>query len=123
MRISRKGGGKVNLMLEGQSIEQVKKFKYLGVWITEDGRCGNEIKCRIGMAKERFGKMRELLTRRLSRSLKKRIIKTVIWAVLLYGSETWAMKQEEIRRLEAVEMWIWRKMEKYRTLLTYQMKL
>ena len=40
------------------------------------------------------------------------IIKTVIWSVLLYGAETWSLRKEDVRRLEAFEMWIWRRIEK-----------
>ena len=43
-------------------MEQVKKFRYLGAMITEDGRYDVEIKTRIGMAKDAFNKRRELLT-------------------------------------------------------------
>ena len=44
--------------------------------------------------------------------LKKRMVKTLVWSVVLYGSETWTMRQEDIKRLEAFEMWIWRRMER-----------
>jgi len=40
------------------------------------------------------------------------VIKTLIWSVVLYGSETWTMGKEDVKRLEAFEMWIWRRMEK-----------
>src|SRR6218665_502739 len=36
----------------------------------------------------------------------------MIWSVVLYGSETWSMRKEDIKRLEAFEMWIWRRMER-----------
>ena len=39
------------------------------------------------------------------------MVKTLVWSTLLYGSETWTLRKEDIRRLEAVEMWIWRRME------------
>ena len=39
-------------------------------------------------------------------------MKSRIWSVMLYGSETWTMRKEDIRRLEAFEMWIWRRMER-----------
>ena len=39
-------------------------------------------------------------------------MKTLVWTTLLYGCETWTINKEEIRRLEAVEMWMWRRMEK-----------
>ena len=48
----------------------------------------------------------------MNTSLKKRIIKTIIWSVALYGAETWTSRKEDIRRLEALEMCLWRRMEK-----------
>ena len=42
------------------------------------------------------------------------MIKTLVWSVVLYGSETWTMRKADIRRLEAFEMWTWRRMEKIR---------
>jgi len=40
------------------------------------------------------------------------MVKTVVWSVALYGSETWTLRKEDIKRIQAFEMWIWRKMEK-----------
>ena len=53
MKIS-KNGGTLNIMIDGQKVEQVNKFKYLRAWITEDGKCKTEIRMRIGMAKDAF---------------------------------------------------------------------
>jgi len=50
--------------------------------------------------------------RRMKKETKKKLIKTLVWTALLYGSETWTLRKEEIRRLEAMEMWLWRRMEK-----------
>ena len=80
--------------------------------MSEDGTCVNEIRARIAMAKDAFTKRRELFVRKMSRGLKKRIIKTVVWSMLLYGAETWTLRKEDVRRLNAFEMWIWRRMEK-----------
>ena len=112
MRISRRKGSVLNIIIEGKNVEQVKKFRYLGVIITVDDRCDVEIETRIGMAKDAFNKRRELLSQRMDRKLKKKIIKAVVWSVALYGSETWTMRKDEIDRLQAFEMWIWRRMEK-----------
>ena len=112
MKISRDGGGQVILVLDGKKIEQVKQFKYLGAWITEDGRSDVEVKTRIALAKEAFSRRKELLSRRMRLDLRKKIIKTVIWSVLLYGAETWILKKQQIKRIEAFEMWIWRRMER-----------
>ena len=64
------------------------------------------------MAKEAFSSMRELVTKSLRKSTKKKIIKAAVWAVALYGSETWTLKEIEKKKLEAFEMWLWRRMEK-----------
>src|SRR6476469_4641899 len=61
--VSRNGGERVNITVEGQSIEQVSKFRFPGSLISEDGRCLDDVKTRIGMAKDAFNKRKELLTR------------------------------------------------------------
>jgi DNA-binding protein YbaB len=111
MVVSKKGGT-VSIVIEGQRVEQVKTFKYLGSVIAEDGRCMEDIKQRIGCAKDAFNKRKELMTKSLSKAVKKRLIKTLVWPVALYGCETWVMSKKEIERLDAFEMWVWRRMEK-----------
>jgi len=64
------------------------------------------------MAKNAFNQRKELLSKSLNKDIKKRIIKAIIWSVALYAAETWTYKKEDIRRLEAFEMWVWRRMEK-----------
>ena len=77
MKVSR-NGGEINISIDGQNgkVEQVSKVKYLGAWITEDGRSEVEIRTRIGMAKYAFNKRKELLTRGMSKEVKKKIVKT-----------------------------------------------
>ena len=91
-------------MIDGQRVEQVKTFKYLGSVIAEDGRCMDDIKQRIGCAKDAFNKWKELLSKSMNKVLKKRLVKVLVWPVVLYGCETWVMKKEAIDRLEAFEM-------------------
>ena len=112
MLVSKSVGGTVNIVVEGQIVEQVKKFRYLGAIITDDGRCEAEVKARIAMAKDAFSKRKELLSRNMSRVVKKKIVKAIVWSVALYGCETWALKKDEIQRLNALEMWLWRRMER-----------
>lgn len=112
MRICKSGGGEVVIVVNGQRLEQVDKYKYLGSWVTDDGRCDLEVRTRIAMAKQVFSQHRELLTKRLDRRVKKKIVKAVIWPVALYCAETWFMKKDIVRRLGAFEMWVWRRMER-----------
>src|SRR6218665_792169 len=104
----------VRINIGGKEIEQVMEFCYLGSVITTDAKCHREIRRRIAIGKEAFSKRRELLRGKVNRTLKIRtcMIKTLIWSVVLYGAETWTMRKEDIKRLEAFEMWTWRRMEK-----------
>ena len=111
MVVSKAGDKFVNITIDGQRVEQVSSFKYLGSNISEDGRCVNDIRCRIAMAKEAFNSRKVLLSKRWDKALKKRMIKVLIWPIVLYGCETWTLLQEDIDRLQALEMWLWRQLE------------
>src|SRR6218665_391932 len=102
----------VRINIGGKVIEQVKEFCCLGSEITTDAKCHREIRRRIAIGKEAFSKRRELLRGKVNRTLKIHMIKTLIWSVVLYGAETWTMRKEDIKRLEAFEMWTWRRMKK-----------
>ena len=78
----------VRINIGGKEIEQVKEFCYLGSMIRTGAKCDRDIKRRIAIGKEAFLKRRELLRVKVNRTLKKRMIKTLIWSVVLYGSET-----------------------------------
>src|SRR6478752_5503651 len=62
------------------------------------------------MAKDAFSKRKDLLTRSIRADLRKRLVKTLVWPVVLYGCETWTLGKEEINRLNAFEMWVGRRM-------------
>ena len=102
MRLSREEGGGVTekIKINGEEVEQVKSVCYLGSIITTDARCQSDVKRRIALGKYAFMKRRELLRGGLNKSLKKRLVKTLVWSVApLYGSETWTIRKEEIKKL------------------------
>jgi hypothetical protein len=67
----------------------------------------------LALAKQAFMKKYKLLTNKhLNIETHKKFIKTFVWSVLLYGCETWILNKYETERLEAMEMWMWRKMTK-----------
>ena len=77
----------VRIMVNGQVLEQVKKFKYLGQWITDDGRRECEIKNRIVIARGTFIKMRDVLTsRKLHLKIRKRLLRCYVLTTFLYPS-------------------------------------
>ena len=104
---------KVNITLDGQPVEQVERFVYLGQLITENGKCDEEIKRRIEIARTAYIKMRNVLTNpKLSTSARLRFIKCFVWSTLLYGVETWTISKTSQQQLEAFEMWALRRMLK-----------
>ena len=61
------------------------------VYFTEDARCDKEIKKIIAMAEAAFTRRGDLLRGNISKDLKKRMVKALVWSVALYGSETWTV--------------------------------
>ncbi len=103
----------VKLRCDGEDIEEVASFQYLGSVVTNDGRCQQEVKTRIAKAKNQFNRMRKFLcNRKISLELRKRIMKCYVWSVLLYGVETWTLNEDSYRRLKSFEMWCYRRMFK-----------
>jgi len=103
---------KINVTTGGKTIEQVDSFKYLGCTISSDMTCGHEVKIRIAMAKEAFNRRRNVFCGPLDKDLRKRLVECLVWSVALYGAETWTLRRNEEKRLEAFEMWVWRRMER-----------
>ena len=64
------------------------------------------------MVKRVFSEKNKSFTGKMNLKLKKRIMKCLVWSVALYAAETWTLTQTDRRRLEAFEMWIWKRVEK-----------
>jgi len=104
-----------NIIVDGKTLEQVDKFVYLGHTITADGTSEVEIRKRIEIARQNFIKMGDVLaSRKLKLETRKRLIKCYILSTLLYAAETWTFSKETWSRIEAFEMWMYRKMLKVR---------
>ena len=52
-----------------------------------------------------------MLLKQMKKPLKKRMIRSLVWPVALYGRETWTLRKVEVDKLEAFEMWLWRQIE------------
>ena len=102
-----------SITIDGKILEQVSRFSYLGSIITQNGRCDEDIKTRIIIAKEAFNKVKNLVTNTsISVGLRKRFIRAYAWSTFLYGSEAWNISKVMERRIEALEMWLYRRLLK-----------
>ena len=104
---------KINIAIDGQHIEQVTSYMYIGSLITENGKSEKEIKRRIMIARTTFTNMRTLLScRGINPKTKLRAIKCYIWPTLYYGAEIWTITKSLLSILDACEMWVYRRVLK-----------
>ena len=98
-------------MVDGKYLDQVKQFKYLGQTITNEGQNNKQIVIHIAQAKLVFIKLKDVfMSRDISLSLKLKAISLYVYSILLYGEVTWTLYVDSIKKLEALEMWIFRRL-------------
>ena len=112
MRVNKTGEGrKIEVIVDGSGLGQVRNFKYLGQIITDDGKCDHEIKRRIAIARSTFINMKDALTtRKLSRTARMRLVRCYVLSTLLYTSETRVINAEGECKIRSLKMWIYRRM-------------
>ena len=98
------------IKIDNVQLEQVKDFKYLGSIKSNDGSCTKDVKTRIGMAKRKMTTLNNIWKdKNIPIQLKLNILKSLIWPVAIYGSEAWTLKKQDVNRLNAAEMWFYRR--------------
>ena len=85
------------MAINGETVETVGDFIFLGSKITADGDCSHEIKRHL------------LLGRKVMTNLDSRLVKVMVFPVVMYGCESWTVKKAECRRIDAFELWCWRR--------------
>lgn len=101
------------IKIGNEEVEEVANFCYLGSQITRDGRSRRDIKQRIAQGRVAFNKKKPLLcSGTINLAVRKRLLKTYIWSTTLYGCETWTVGEADRKKLEAFEMWCYRRMMK-----------
>ncbi|VDP77223.1 unnamed protein product [Echinostoma caproni] len=84
------------LTLTGEVVKEADKFRYLGSYISPGGRITDEVSVRIQKARLAFANLRHLWRRRDIRlSVKGRVYAAAVWPVLLYGAETWPLREQD----------------------------
>ena len=111
MIFSREDQLQVNIKLDGTTLEQVDRFKYLGVTLTPSNESTSEIKSRLMLASRALGKLQKVWTDKdITLATKLRLVNALIYPVLLYGSEVWTIKTNDLKKLVAFEMRCYRKL-------------
>ena len=96
--------------IDGETVETVSDFIFLGSKITADGDCGHEIKRRILLGKKIMTNLESILkSRDITLPTKVRLVKAMVFPVIMYGCENWTVKKAECERIDAFELWCWRR--------------
>ena len=101
---------KQEVKLNGVPLERVTRFKYLGNWITDDARSDDDIRARV--AKAAFWQNKELMRRNIRFKTKLKILNTYVFSVLNYGCESWTWNAAMLKKVDAFEMWCYRRILK-----------
>ena len=97
--------------IEGETVETVSDFIFLGSKITADGDCSHEIKRRLLLGGKVMTNLDSILkSRDITLPTKVRLVKAMVFPIVMYGCESWIVKKAEHRRIDAFELWCWRRL-------------
>ena len=97
--------------MDGETMETVADFIFLGSKITADGDCSHEIKRHLLLGRKAMTYLDSMLKiRDTTLSTKVCLVKAMIFPVVMYGCENWTIKKVECRRIDAFELWCWRRL-------------
>ena len=97
--------------IDGQTVEAVSDFIFLGSKITADGDCSHEIKRRLLLGRKVMTNLDSMLkSRGITLSTKVHLVKAMVFPVVMYGCESCTVKKAEHRRIDTFELWCWRRL-------------
>ena len=92
--------------IDGEIVETLSDFILGGSKITTDGDCSHEIKRRLLFGRKVMSSLDSILkTRNITLSTKVRLVKAMVFPVVMYGCESWTVKKAECQRIDAFELW------------------
>ena len=95
----------------GETVDTVADFIFLGSKITAEGVCSHEIKRRLLLGRKVMTNLDSILkSRDITLPTKVRLIKAMVFPVVMYGCESWTIKKAECQRIDAFELWCWRRL-------------
>ena len=92
--------------IDGETVETVSDFTFLSSKITADGDCSHEIERRLLLGRKVMTNLDSILkSRDITLPTKVRLVKAMVFPVVMYGCESWTLKKTEHRRIDAFELW------------------
>ena len=96
--------------IDGETMETVTDFIFLGSKITADGDCSHEIKRRLLLGRKTVSNLDSILkSRDITLPTKACIVKIMVFPIVMYECESWTIKKAEHRRMDVFELWCWRR--------------
>ena len=97
--------------IDGETVETVSEFIFLGSKITADGDCSHEIKRRLLLGRKVMTNLDSIFkSRDITLPTKVCLVKAMVFPVVMCGCESWTVKKAERRRIDAFELWCWRRL-------------
>ena len=97
--------------IDGETMETVTDFIFLGSQITADGDCSHESKRHLLLGRKAMTNLDSILKcRDITLLTKVHIVKAMVFPVVMYGFESWTIKKAESQRIDAFELWSWRRL-------------
>ena len=97
--------------IDGEKVETVKDFIFLGSKITADGGCSHEIKAHLLLGRKAMTNLDSTLkSRDIALPTKVHLVKDMVFPAVMYGCESWTIKKAECWRIDAFKLWGWRRL-------------
>ena len=97
--------------IDGEAVETVADFIFLGSKITADGDCSHEIKRHLLLGRKVMTNLDSILkSRDITLSTNVHLVKATVFPVVMYGCESWTIKKAGCQRIDAFELWCWRRL-------------
>ena len=97
--------------IDGETMEIVTDFIFLGSRITVDGDCSHKIKRHLLPGRKAMTELDSILkSKDITLLIKVHLVKTMVFPVVMYGCESWTVKKAECQRIDAFELWCWRRL-------------
>ena len=97
--------------IDGETVETVSDFILGGSKTTADGGCSHEIKRHLLLGRKAMTNLESILkSRDITLPTKVHLVKAMVFPVVMYGCQSWAVKKAECRRIDGFELWCWRRL-------------